>query len=512
MRDNEYEHAEKRKREGRQGGAEDSPQRRQDDSESTSDNATPRKTRKSPIATRMITRGSERATAIGVDEDEPPTSQGSPTPGHTNADRRDVSQSLTINDIMEHLLRTQKASEKKEEEEKVRAQEERTRAQEERTRAIGKENEYKEEIKQLQSTVTALVLDLKSLQESVPNWGSLISSSQQTGTGDSYASVAAQGVSLNAGLTQIPEMAQTPRRSSGSRVSFNLSERDSPSPTGSPVTSVGQSIRSAMKKTTHTKEANMVIDLKNLDMEGYTGPEALSRTRNRIMAGIRSNEGLDTAEIGHFMIRHTNKDVHLAFFKLDREAEKTARLHASEWINMFLKGARLLEPTWYPIKVDFVPRAEATNEETGGVTDYAMQSFSNENGVEARQIRWLGKPKEYASHASTVVKLATKGQANKLLQEQDQGKEITMFGCTVEVSVFREDKGPRACHQCQRFGHIRKDCTTTPRCSWCAREGHEKCKIGPAKCANCKGSHPSGSKTCPEYTKRQERMINLRPL
>ena len=177
MRDNEYEHAEKRKREGRQGGAEDSPQRRQDDSESTSDNATPRKTRKSPIATRMITKGSERATAIGVDEDEPPTSQGSPTPGHTNADRRDVSQSLTINDIMEHLLRTQRASEKKEEEEKVRAQEERTRAQEERTRAIAKENEYKEEIKQLQSTVTALVLDLKSLQESVPNWGSLISSS-----------------------------------------------------------------------------------------------------------------------------------------------------------------------------------------------------------------------------------------------------------------------------------------------------------------------------------------------
>jgi hypothetical protein len=133
------------------------------------------------------------------------------------------------------------------------------------------------------------------------------------------------------------------------------------------------------------------------------------------------------------MIRHTNKDVHLAFFKLDRDAEETARLHASEWINMFLKGARLLESTWYPIKVDFVPRVEATNEETGGLTDYAMQAFSNGNGVEARQIRWLGKPKEYACHASTVVKLATKEQVNKLLQEQDQGKEITMFGCTVEV-------------------------------------------------------------------------------
>lgn len=199
--------------------------------------------------------------------------------------------------------------------------------------------------------------------------------------------MAVQAVSLSAGLTQTSEIAQTPRRSSGSRVSFNLSERDSPSPTGSPVTSVGQSIRSAMKKTTHAKEANMVIDLKNLDTEGYTVPEALSRTRNRIMAGIRSNEGLDTAEIRHFMIRHTNKDVHLAFFKLDRDAEKTARLHVSEWINMFLKGARLLELTWYLIKVDFVPRVEATNEETGGVTNHAMQAFSNENGVEASSIR-----------------------------------------------------------------------------------------------------------------------------
>ena len=50
---------------------------------------------------------------------------------------------------------------------------ERTRAEAERIRAEAKENEYKAEIKQLQSTVIALVLDLKSLQDSVPNWDSL---------------------------------------------------------------------------------------------------------------------------------------------------------------------------------------------------------------------------------------------------------------------------------------------------------------------------------------------------
>jgi hypothetical protein len=99
--------------------------------------------------------------------------------------------------------------EEKEREDRTRAQEERARAQEERARAVEKENEYKNEVKQLQSTVTALALDLKSLQESVPNWGSL-QSSLVTGTTDSYASIAARGVPLSE-----PEQATTP---SGLRV------------------------------------------------------------------------------------------------------------------------------------------------------------------------------------------------------------------------------------------------------------------------------------------------------
>jgi hypothetical protein len=512
MRDRE--HAEKRKRDGRQGGAEDSPQRRDAridvDSDSTSVEATPRK-KVLPIATRMITRGLEREGASRAEGGDSHMSQGSPTPAPNRQAQAARPQATSNDDIIAILLRMQQ----REEEERTRAQvkenEERTKAEAERIRAEAKENEYKAEIRQLQSTVTALVLDLKSLQESVPNWGSLVSSSQQTGTEESYASVAAQGVSLTTAPTQVVEIAHTPRRNSGSRVSFDLSERGSLSPTGSPAISVGPSIRSAMKKTFHKRESNMVIDLKNLDMEGYPDHEALSRTRSRIIAGIRSNEGLDTVQLNHFMIRHTNKDVHLASLKLDIEAEKKARLHAEEWINMFLKGAKLLEPTWYPVKIDLVPKMEATDQETGGVNDFASKAFSEENSVEVRQIRWLGRPKAHAAYASTVAKLATKEQVSKLLQDQEEGREITMFGCTVQVSVFQEQRGPRSCHQCQRYGHIRKDCTAAPRCSWCAQEGHESCQTGPAKCTNCKGGHPSYSKVCPEYTKRQERMINLRP-
>jgi hypothetical protein len=64
MRDRER--AEKRKREGRQGGAEGSPLRRDprftNDSDSALAEATPRK-KSSPIATRMITRSLEKTGA-----------------------------------------------------------------------------------------------------------------------------------------------------------------------------------------------------------------------------------------------------------------------------------------------------------------------------------------------------------------------------------------------------------------------------------------------------------------
>lgn len=48
-----------------------------------------------------------------------------------------------------------------------------------------------------------------------------------------------------------------------------------------------------MKKIVYKRELNIVINLKNLDIEGYLDYEALSRTRSRIIARIRSNEGLD---------------------------------------------------------------------------------------------------------------------------------------------------------------------------------------------------------------------------
>lgn len=70
---------------------------------------------------------------------------------------------------------------------------------------------------------------------------------------------------------------------------------------------------------------------------------------------------------------------------------------------MFRKGAKLIESTWYPIKMDFVPKMEATDNETGAISQETREVFAEENEVEVNLMRWLGRPKEYAAHASAVA-------------------------------------------------------------------------------------------------------------
>jgi len=100
------------------------------------------------MATRMATRSAEKEGRNISHQTE-----GSPTP--SSGRNSDSTREVTMNDIMQQLLDTQRMAREREK-----------REQEEKDR-------YRVEIRQLQTTVTMLVLDIKSLQEAAPNWGSL---------------------------------------------------------------------------------------------------------------------------------------------------------------------------------------------------------------------------------------------------------------------------------------------------------------------------------------------------
>lgn len=88
------------------------------------------------------------------------------------------------------------------------------------------------------------------------------------------------------------------------------------------------------------------------------------------------------------------------------------------------------------------------------VSKSAMERFSAENGVKARTMRWVGRPRPSGQHALVVVKVATNEDVEKLLQSDS----MTFGGGRVVVSLFKEQRTPIVCFKCRKFGHGARDC------------------------------------------------------
>ncbi|KAG8280748.1 hypothetical protein J6590_108267 [Homalodisca vitripennis] len=67
-------------------------------------------------------------------------------------------------------------------------------------------------------------------------------------------------------------------------------------------------------------------------------------------------------------------------------------------------------------------------------------------------------------------------------------------------------RNPQRCYRCQRFGHSSKTCNNPETCSLCGKSGHsdKDCAGGEEQCVNCKGKHPSSSRSCKVYLEEKE--------
>ena len=119
---------------------------------------------------------------------------------------------------------------------------------------------------------------------------------------------------------------------------------------------------------------------------------------------------------------------------MDKDKEAAIRQTTSEWLDPQIPGARLVGPKWYPVKADFIEVTLAMDVESGKVSKSAMERFGTENGVEVCTMRWLGQPRPSGQHALAVIKVATKEEAEKLLQLDS----VTFGGGGLMISPFEE--------------------------------------------------------------------------
>lgn len=77
----------------------------------------------------------------------------------------------------------------------------------------------------------------------------------------------------------------------------------------------------------------------------------------------------------------------------------------------------------------------------------------------------------------------------------------------VRVETQRSKQMATQCHNCQLYGHASLNCKADPKCVKCGEDHHwskcSKSNEAPAKCANCKGPHPSSFKGCPCHPKHK---------
>lgn len=107
-----------------------------------------------------------------------------------------------------------------------------------------------------------------------------------------------------------------------------------------------------------------------------------------------------------------------------------------------IQGVRLVASKWYSIKVDWIEKSLATSANSLGISKSAQQQSSTENSIEVKWIAWLKRLKDRAQLQSTIVKVAIKAEAEKLLSDWP-----TFRGSLVTVYLYIKCRIPKVCYK-----------------------------------------------------------------
>ena len=247
----------------------------------------------------------------------------------------------------------------------------------------------------------------------------------------------------------------------------------------------------------------LVVDISRVREATIEKVASIEAAKQAIQQGIDGIERLSGAEIKDFRVWRTNNSASVIKFSVEKNKEAIFRQTTAEWLEPHIPGARLVGPKWHAVKADWIEVPLAMDMNSGKVSKSAMECFGIENGVEVCTMRWLGRPRPSGQHASVVVKVATKEDAEKLLRSDS----VTLGGGGIMVSPFEERRTPVACFRCRRFGHRARDCLWPEACDMCGQEGHLQCEATNLCCVNCHGPHRASHRECPEYRKEKTRLL-----
>lgn len=181
------------------------------------------------------------------------------------------------------------------------------------------------------------------------------------------------------------------------------------------------------------------------------------------------------------------------------EQMKAARQHR-RWLEATLPGARILDETWYPVKLDHVQKSEVAAEglNTSSIRPDLQEKFIMENPIpgvsyEVKKVAWISKASNKTS-GSMIMWLSKKEAANFFLQTNAAILGTTRAG----ISKYVASPHPERCYNCNKYGHRQADCKQTTACGICAQEHQTRdcTNTQQPKCAACGELHQVTFKGC----------------
>lgn len=196
----------------------------------------------------------------------------------------------------------------------------------------------------------------------------------------------------------------------------------SPTPPGSrPSLSSGPlQPRSSAAQTSVLSQSAIILDLSRSNDRTTDFPQL----KEKINAALNKHEATKGVQCIGLQRRVGGEDqVKITF--TSEEAAKKARQH-DQWLQEpRFNETRMLGEQWYPIKADRVNRSTISPNSTAEITQEAMNTTAQENGVEIKRMRWLSTPSN-KTYGSVVVYLADHQEAEMLLAKgrMDFGGEM----------------------------------------------------------------------------------------
>lgn len=177
-----------------------------------------------------------------------------------------------------------------------------------------------------------------------------------------------------------------------------------------------------------------------------------------------------------------------------------------EWTSKLSATAQIASPT-YQVLVHDIPFS-FNPENLEQIRELEKANGRYIQGIGIQKAAWLRRNNRQGKSAGSLIVWFNDAEcADRVIAKG------LMWGYEVKATeIFRSGFRIMQCYNCQKYGHIARNCSVEPKCGQCAG-GHNTRSCsgkGETRCTNCSKKHPAWDQTCPIRMAAKTRAVNNR--